>query len=406
MGGPAPDWRPYAADEARDAILTIGAGESMDLKLIELFLRSLRATGCRAEVVLFADARSVEQLVPLVRQYGGVRLMRFDEAAVRKFAKVKKAVVVYRFMLYEHFMRTVSSKAYRRVMHIDLFDSLFQRDPFEAVADVRDGLIVFAENPTIPMGDCRYHRYWFNQCKERPMLHRFAAVPRICMGVVMGTAHAMTRFLRIVMTPMLKQCNDQGVLNILTWNGKLAEAMPVTVLTAAAGIVLNANTEVHFDWKPDGVFRQRGDPTAFAVVHQWNRVAHAGRDGSSVWVQPKRTPLKRMQEGTKVFWSKPMQSWSSRIRVPDCAVDTRGATMVCISGERAVEGAHRLIFCPTHGPVRAANESEVGALGGMRGKALAPASAAAIAKGCTRGARWCDVPREAGSAGVVYACDL
>ena len=55
----------YAAGEKRDVVLVVGAGESVNKAPVELFIRSLRATGSRAEVLFFIDARCSSTFVPM-----------------------------------------------------------------------------------------------------------------------------------------------------------------------------------------------------------------------------------------------------------------------------------------------------------------------------------------------------
>ena len=137
------------------------------------------------------DRRCVEDFTEMAKLYGGIRLIAFEAEPLEKAYKIAKPVVVYRFMLYEHYLRTVGAGRYRHCLHADLFDTFFQRDPFKAVAGARDGLVLFAENPSITLGSCRYHRYWFNQCNMRQLLHRAHGLPRICMGVVLGAVTAL-----------------------------------------------------------------------------------------------------------------------------------------------------------------------------------------------------------------------
>lgn len=238
----------YAAGEVRDVVLVVGAGAQVKPQPVELFIRSLRATGCRAEVVFFIDARCADAFIPMATAYGGVRVIAFDAEVLGKAYHSSKPVVIYRFVLYEHFLRTQSGAGvYRRCLHVDLFDTYFQRDPFAAV-DLRGGLAVFAENPFVELGVCNYHRFWFQQCRERFLLHRVYTVPRVCMGVVLGEYQPFLDFLRLTLFRMLKYCNDQGVLNMLVWSGQYAEIMPVTVYTARRGPVFHANTEWSFSY--------------------------------------------------------------------------------------------------------------------------------------------------------------
>lgn len=261
----------HEASEPRDGVFVVGAGATVATKPIEVFIRSLRATGCRAEVVAFIDKRCIASFLYMNKLYGGIKFIAFDAPALEQQYRFGKAVVVYRFALYEHYLRNAGRGRYRRCLHADLFDAYFQRDPFEAL-DLQGGLALFSENPLVEMAACRYHRMWFGQCREWELLSRAHGLPRLCMGVVMGTTAAFLTFLQLTLFRMLQHCNDQGVLNILASSGQFAEFMPVTVYTARWGPVIHINTDWDFNVSDTGLV---STPTgqAYAIVHQWDRIA-------------------------------------------------------------------------------------------------------------------------------------
>ena len=372
---PRPAAVQFCRDEPRDIILTIGAGEAVvssclclcnssdllvhfvmpfffdvtqALEVVELFVQSLRATGSRAEVVLFLDRRVVARFMDMARQYGGVRLLSFDaEALQAQYGKV----VIYRFVLYTHFLAAAAASGrYRRSLHADLFDTLFQVDPFAAV-EVRDGLAVFAENPDIDLGACRFHRYWFSQCHEAPLLYASHTLPRVCMGVVMGTLPAMLRFLQLVL-PHLEaphKCNDQGVLNILLWSGELAAHMPVTIYTAVDGPVINANTDWNINWADTGLVQHTRGHRPYAVVHQYDRLAKScAAQGEFPLCFNGMSPDRRRSALNYTF-SVPKYAWSSAALVPVCI--RPGAQVLCVSDQRARLYRDLVLFCPTRTPV-------------------------------------------------------
>ena len=157
---------------------------------------------------------------------------------------------------------------------------------------------------------------------------------------------------------MLKRCNDQGVLNILTWSGQFGEAIPVTILTAKSGAVLHANTEWEFSWQNQGIVEtQTGEK--FAIVHQWDRIARLHKTVPVGLQLINRLNAKARMKGIKTFWSQPMQSWSApnRQAIPECVVDASGTVVVCVSGIRAAFGVYQLVFCPTHEVVELVNNA-------------------------------------------------
>lgn len=337
----------YEQDEVRDAIFVVGSGESMDLKPIEVFIRTLRATGCRAEVVAFLDQRCIRDFYPLGDKYGGIRFIEFDAAALEKTYRFQKAVVVYRFVLYAHYLQNGGKGLYRNCLHADLFDVYFQRDPFKS-AEVRGGLALFAENPAVEMAFCRYHRQWFGQCKEWALLHRAHAMPRICMGVVLGTADAFVTFLQLTLFRMLQHCNDQGVLNILAASGQYAEVMPVTIYTPRDGGVLHVNTDWDFTLRSDGMVATPNN-VAYSMVHQWDRVMKMHPKGN--YLRPYKTDLPKRKAWNQNYWfNNHRNNWKNNGKVTtDClAVGGISGEVVCRTSPDARHGSSYALFCPTH----------------------------------------------------------
>jgi len=337
----------YAPGEARDAVFVVGSGESMDMKPIEVFIRTLRATGCRAEIVAFLDQRCIRDFYPLGDKYGGIRFIEFDAAALEQKYRFQKAVVVYRFVLYEHYLQNGGKGLYRNCLHADLFDVYFQRDPFKS-AEVRGGLALFAENPAVEMAFCRYHRQWFGQCKEWSLLHRAHAHPRICMGVVLGTVDAFATFLQLTLFRMLQHCNDQGVLNILAASGQYAEVMPVTIYTPRDGGVLHVNTDWDFTLRKDGMVATPND-VSYSMVHQWDRVMKMHPNG--IYLRPYKTDLPKRKTWNQNYWfNNRKNNWKNNGKVtPDClAVGGISNEVVCRTSADARHGSSYALFCPTH----------------------------------------------------------
>jgi hypothetical protein len=341
----------YDLGELRDAVLVVGAGESVSQSPVEIFIRTLRATGCRAEVVMFLDSRCIKDFFWMGDKYGGIRFIEFDAKALEDRYRFSKPVVVYRFVLYEHYLRTSPTGRYRNCLHADLFDIYFQRDPFKTV-EIRGGLAIFTENSQVPMGSCRYHRMWFAQCKEWTLLHRVHGMPRICMGVVFGAVSAFVKFLELSLHRMLQHCNDQGVLNILATSGQYAEIMSVTIYTPHDGPVLHVNTDWQFSIDETGmVLNPSGSP--YAIVHQWDRIFKA--HPKDIALRPFKTELDKRKVWQENYWNgdgdaSKRNKWAGNGKVvPQCvALDVISGSVVCRTGPHARHGSNYALFCPTH----------------------------------------------------------
>ena len=364
----------HREDEPRDAVLAVGSGETLNPVPIEFFVKTLRSTGCRAEIVLFLDNRRVLDYVGMAEKYGGIRLISIETEVLNKKFKYGKPSVLFRFALYLHFMALPGSSLYRRCLHADLFDTYFQRDPF-AVVDMRGGLAVFAENTYIRIGHCSFHRYWYNGCQQAgKLLSRAHAELRICMGVVMGMHAAFLNFLKMTLFYVMQRCNDQGVLNMLTHSGKFAEVMPVTIFTSQDGVVLHLNTDWHVSINADGIVRN-GIGKPFAVVHQYDRIGKlnpTSDDGSNVQLisslvgASKETFAKR-ETGLRQKWlGGEKHDWSKTGRVAaSCTVvgsAEQHQEVLCHANSDAKERKKgSVLFCPTHSPVTVFGHEKVAA---------------------------------------------
>ena len=352
------------SDAPRDLVLVVGGGPSPPEGNVRLFVRSLRATGCDADVVLFLDHGQVENFVGIAKEFGGMQLFGINSTALNKRFKYGKPVVLYRFALYEHFLQSVPSGTYRRCMHADLFDTFFQRDPFSTV-ELRGGLALFTENVAIEIGSCSFHRYWFKQCRVPSILYRSHSLPRICMGFVMGTFEAFKVFIKMTLFSVLKRCNDQGVLNILAHSGQYAEMMNVTVYTPRHGLVVHVNTDWNYNEADGGlILNEAGEP--YVAVHQWDRLGRLNDGDGTVHLfsasQPRGKRRSSREAGQRRKWlTKPKHDWSMAGQVtPACVVaDAARTEVVCRSGKLAQRDGRTQVFCPTHTRVVAPTNSSL-----------------------------------------------
>jgi hypothetical protein len=367
----------YAPNELRDVVLAVGSGTTLNRAVIELFVHSLRSTGCRAEIVLFLDNRTAADYIELDARFGGVRIISIQTEILNQKFKYGKPSVLFRFALYLHYLdadvgaddpvaesvkpQTKPRTLYRTCLHADLFDTYFQRDPFAAV-DIRGGLAVFAENTDIKIGHCSFHRYWYNGCQQAGrLLHSAHNQPRVCMGLVMAARNAFVMFLKMTLHWVMQKCNDQGVLNMLVHSGKYAAAMPVTMYTSRDGAVIHLNTDWHLTVAADGMIRNKvGEP--FAVVHQWDRIGgmqgssgQAGRLASAL-VGATAATLTQRENGLRTKWmGGPKHDWHTTGKVASSCVVV-GATshqdVVCHANTNAMSRkSPNVLFCPTHSAV-------------------------------------------------------
>ena len=353
----------YAPNEVRDLVFGIAAKKNdrtLKYEEMELFVSSLRLTGSRAEIVFFIDECWIGEFGKMADKYGGIRLISFNSA---KISEKYGAVVIYRFILFENYLRTIEKSLYRYCLQVDTFDVYFQHNPFSHVGII-DGIAVYMENSEIDIGKCRYHRSWFNHCQAAELLSAFHSFPRICMGVLIALADDFINFLRLFIPKLLNpfHCNDQGLFNILIWSGELAKHMTVSIFSNLDGPVLHANTDWTYNMTAADGFIRNTKGTPFAVVHQYDRLAAVNKFGLRITghgVDHRKKSLQNM------FFRGAQSNWTQlgSYGIPLCAtinnrrinntwqditnifLNENGGELVCVPDEKMRRWG--VFFCPS-----------------------------------------------------------
>jgi hypothetical protein len=231
------------------------------------FLRSLRASGCAAEVVLFLHANPP----------GTAALLEADSARTEHvLLDDVPAMRSYNVARYAEFAAHLAGRAdVGRVLLTDVRDVVFQRDPFGLALD--GPLHLFLEHPAKAVGQCIWTSSWIRYRYGDAALPPLAERPIVCSGVVLGDAAAVCAYVRVVaaqLPPALRANNymagyDQGVVNVLCHGGRFPAATlhawhdtPVLHLGNAppGSVACDARGEVVND---------AGAPAA--IVHQYDR---------------------------------------------------------------------------------------------------------------------------------------
>ena len=231
------------------------------------FLRSLRACGGEAEVVLLRHENPPGTAAAL-HELGAVT----EEAALEGVPATRSYNVARYAALAAHLGRRPDA---RRVLLTDARDVVFQRDPFGAAAG--GPLHLFLEHPARSIGQCIWTSSWIRYRYGDAALPPLADRPIVCSGVVLGDAAAVRDYLALVAAELpstLRATNymagyDQGVVNVLCHGGRLPAATlhpyrdtPVLHLgnTPAAAVACDERGEV---------VNEAGAPVT--VVHQYDR---------------------------------------------------------------------------------------------------------------------------------------
>jgi hypothetical protein len=231
------------------------------------FLRSLRASGCAAEVALLLHQNPPGTAAALQADGATTVAASLDDVP---------AIRSYNVARYACFAAQLAARAdVARVLLTDVRDVVFQRDPFGVATD--DALHLFLEHPSRPIGGCIWTSSWIRYRYGDGTLPPLAERPVVCSGVALGPAEAVRGYLALVVAelePPLRATNymagyDQGVVNVLAHGDRVPglrlHAYHDTLVlhlgnTPPEAVTCNTRGEV---------VNEAGE--AAAVVHQYDR---------------------------------------------------------------------------------------------------------------------------------------
>lgn len=281
------------------------------LELPVPFLRSLRSTGCAAEVVLIANHGSAEDqkcladLMPGARIWVPIPKQRYRvlrrlantfpfvaRAVARRLREVWRRsperrlaiehraayllnITCSRYFLARQFLHPVADR-YSHVLLADSRDVVFQRDPFAGLpAGLTTGLesVLMKDQPA----NAEWLRHLYGDDPGFPM-ESLMNQKVICSGVTLGDTAAVAAYLekvcaefmeklpRMVHTPYL----DQGVHNGLLRTGKIAKAHLVE--NGEPWIATVGTSDLGEFSQVDGeLLSAGGEPVR--IIHQYDRHA-------------------------------------------------------------------------------------------------------------------------------------
>ena len=249
----------------RDLVLSMCGGYGIDA--LRPLVRSLRATGSKAEIVLLLHGNPPG--TPEALRAEGAEPVEVELAGV-------PAEVSYNVARWGRFADELARRRdVERVLCCDGRDVVFQRDPFGIVEG--DTVHLCEEHPSKPIGACIWTSSWIRYRYGDAALGPMAQRPSICSGFVIGAASCMRDWLAVLvgeLTPPLRATNymagyDQGVVNANVYWGRFRGLVvhpyaqsPVLHLgnTPAGAVSGNARGEV---------LNEGGE--VVAAVHQYDR---------------------------------------------------------------------------------------------------------------------------------------
>lgn len=211
-------------------ILSYAWGAFQHSDMLHLFVESLRATGSDADVVVMVpELLANTSIIPSTLV--GVQVVEVPKAlqALAQASGGQEHVLI-RFTAWRHYVSAHRSE-YTHVLTTDM-DVFFQQDPLKCMPQA-PMLQLTEENMAVTIGTCAMHTTWVKDCPAvlgtitGPNLYEtIKQRGRICAGTIYGDVDSMLGYLTLhVAETQAHKCNDQGLLNMLTWGGFL---VPVT----------------------------------------------------------------------------------------------------------------------------------------------------------------------------------
>jgi hypothetical protein len=281
-----------AQQSQENLVLSYFSGK-FDMTLFNIFVRSLRGTGCTARVVVMIHGFNPSQQAKALADVFDVQLVPVNPSLMQDIPWSNEHYL-FRFHAWNHFLRENHGK-FCHVLNADV-DVLFQADPFLCFfgRECNPGnsvLHTFSENPVLRIGACPVHRSWYmNDCVLMDGPKYFTEHQdntRICAGFTIGTVRAYQTYLGMMEKYMFQtsgKCNDQGMHNILVWGNLLTEIGSVYVWDYFKGPVKTVDVGYVQD-EFGRIINDNGLP--YCVVHQFKE----DRNGQFVANLKHRFPL-------------------------------------------------------------------------------------------------------------------
>ena len=186
-----------------------------------LFVRTLRGTGSKAQVVILLDDESFNKLDPVSKEELAKCGAQLVNCGTFEFIN-KRSRFTLKFVLTHLFIKK-NRKLMNRVILVDLFDTVFQSDPFNVQIGAKDELNVIDEGKRFNESEFnrRVLRGWnyFLSSDDMPKYYK-------CSGYIGGTVDVMYLYTELCYELMysLKDRDDQGLLNYIAFSGIAEQA--------------------------------------------------------------------------------------------------------------------------------------------------------------------------------------
>lgn len=189
-----------------------------------LSISSLRGTGCRCRIILFASS-SFEFTTSLIQFFNNKNveiIFNADEKQKRSFAP--------HMLRYEYELQWIQQHKHEidRILHSDSLDVFFQGDPF--TSSISNDSLTFIVEPHC-IRSCGWNIAWIDECYGRSGVnfHRHNFI--ICSGSISGNINEYHKLIELMISQdEWKTCwgpsHDQPILNHIVWSG-LAKSLGI-----------------------------------------------------------------------------------------------------------------------------------------------------------------------------------
>jgi hypothetical protein len=258
---------------------------------VKRFIQSLRESRCDADVILFSpESRTDIQRILNYYRYAKIITHEFNTP----FHNNMKRFLIF---MADRYIKNYPD-TYKKVLISDVWDVIFQRDPFDL--DTYNGIVIHTEGH-IPIGNCAYHTQWIRSNYGEVIFQKLKCKKKINSGAILIDAAHFTTYTKLTIEEFFKskEASDQTVMTYLVYTGKIKKEMNVTIHNIEHGSYASIATyDASINTYGDVV---NNDDVPYALIHQWdehpglkgkvksrypdmtNQVQYAGRQWYAMW---------------------------------------------------------------------------------------------------------------------------
>ena len=255
----------YANSTPRDVLMS---GSFGTVQNIVVFLKTLRTTGSKCSVVVIMDNDAVSVLTDEMKEYirnCGCQIINIGKLPIGNYPYASMSYFYYPM----YFFLKKNKDKFDRVMKLDLFDAVFQGDPFNVQVNTTH-LNIVDEGATFNA----WTGVWvINQFSKRypPLTEEEKKHIYVCGGYVAGGIDMIMHFIEELMKETIYEAgvDDQTTYNYLLLRGSLVN-YPRSEIRKTDFVYHTAYERMTNEPRDFGNIRTVRDKQAFAsIIHQY-----------------------------------------------------------------------------------------------------------------------------------------